>query len=71
MNEKLCCAHCGEVIGAYEPLVALLEGQAHGTSKIAETNNGGPVGECYHRACYTTKHGEPDRPSTPESSGGH
>jgi hypothetical protein len=53
MDEKLRCAHCSDVIGAYEPLVVLLDGMARDTSKIAETDDGGPLGECYHRACYT------------------
>jgi hypothetical protein len=58
IDEKLRCAYCGEVIGAYEPLVALLDGRARSTSKMAEAADGGPLGECYHRACYTTTHGE-------------
>jgi hypothetical protein len=60
MDEKLRCVSCGEVIGAYEPLVALHEGRARNTSKAAETDSGGPLGECYHRACYTSRHGDPD-----------
>jgi hypothetical protein len=59
-DEKLRCASCGDVIGAYEGLVALLDGWARSTSRAAEADNGGPLGECYHRACYTGRHGEPD-----------
>jgi hypothetical protein len=44
------------VIGAYEPLIVLLDGLARDTSKAAETDDGGPLGECYHRACYTQAH---------------
>lgn len=51
MDEKLRCAHCGDVIGAYEPLVVLHDGRACDTSK-AEMDDGGRLGECYHRACY-------------------
>jgi hypothetical protein len=59
MDEKLRCASCGEVIGAYEPLVALHEGWASSTSKAAEAGDG-PLGECYHSVCYQSRHGEPD-----------
>ena len=48
MDEKLRCVGWGEVIGAYEPLVALHEDWARSTSKTAETDSGGPLGECYH-----------------------
>lgn len=60
MDEKLRCVSCGKVIGAYEPLVALHEGWARSTSKMAEADSGRPLGECYHHACYTSRHGEPD-----------
>ena len=56
MDEKLCCARCGDVIGAYEPLVLLRDGRALDTSK-AEMDDGVPPGECYHHACYTQAHG--------------
>jgi hypothetical protein len=59
-DEKLRCVSCGEVIGAYERLVALRDGRARSTSKAAETDSGGQLGECYHHACYTSRHGEPD-----------
>jgi hypothetical protein len=58
IDEKLRCACCGDVIGAYEPLVALLDGRARSTSKAAEADSL-PPGECYHRACYTSRFGEP------------
>lgn len=66
MNEKLRCVSCGDVIGAYEPLVALLDGRARSTSKAAEADRLGPLEECYHRACFASKHGDLDeQPSTP------
>ncbi len=55
MDEKLRCARCGDVIGAYEPLVVLRHGRALDTSK-AEMEDGIPPGECYHGACYTQAH---------------
>jgi hypothetical protein len=60
MDDKLCCASCGDVIGAYEPLVALHDGRARSTSKLARVDSDGPLGKCYHRACYVARHGEPD-----------
>ena len=56
MDEKLRCTRCGDVIGTYEPLVVLLDGRACDTSK-AEMDDGDPLGECYHRACYAQAHG--------------
>jgi hypothetical protein len=52
MGERLRCAHCGDVIGAYERLVVLHDGQARDTCK-AEIDDDSPLGECYHRICYT------------------
>ena len=59
MDEKLRCVCCGDVIGAYEPLVVCLDGRARGTSKMAEPDDGAER-EYYHRACYTAHHGEPE-----------
>jgi hypothetical protein len=51
MDEKLRCAHCGDVIGAYERLVVLHDGRARDISK-AEIDAEDPLGGCYHRICY-------------------
>jgi hypothetical protein len=53
--DELRCRDCGERIGLYEPLVALVEGQAQETSRtadprIAETH------ACYHRSCFERVH---------------
>jgi hypothetical protein len=48
---KLRCVRCGDVIGAYEPLVVLRDGRALDSSKT-EMVDGIPSGECYHDACY-------------------
>jgi hypothetical protein len=45
------CAHCGEVIGVYEPLVAMVEGVPYKTSRAAESGLL-PTGATYHGACY-------------------
>ena len=52
MNEPLRCAHCGDVIGVYEPLIALAEGRARETSLAAEPAAADWTADCYHRACY-------------------
>lgn len=46
----LCCL-CGQVIGVYEPLIALCDGKALESSRAA-TRDGEPRGALYHRACY-------------------
>jgi hypothetical protein len=61
MDEKLRCVSCGDVIGAYEPLIVLLDGRARSTSKAAEADGRGPLGESYHRACFEGEHGEPEQ----------
>lgn len=50
------CRFCGDVIGVYEPLIVLREGEARETSRAAR--HGRLCGELYHRACYQLR-GEP------------
>jgi hypothetical protein len=52
MDEELRCARCGDVIGVYEPMIALVEGVPRRTSKIAERERRAHVQECYHEHCY-------------------
>jgi hypothetical protein len=52
MDEFPSCRDCGEPIGVYEPLIALVEGQPRETSRAAQTHLGELAAECYHRACY-------------------
>ncbi len=58
MDRTLRCHQCGDVIGVYEPMIVLADGQARNTSRATEQDNREPVGECYHRACFTRVHGE-------------
>ncbi|MGD0455392.1 MAG: hypothetical protein ABSB69_17535 [Solirubrobacteraceae bacterium] len=51
-EEPLRCRHCGDVIGVYEPLVALAEGRVCETSLAATADCVDPDAICYHRACY-------------------
>ena len=58
MDSRLRCHHCEDVIGVYEPMIVLTDGQARNTSRAAEPDERGFRGECYHRACFTQVHGE-------------
>lgn len=49
---QLHCRHCGQPIGVYEPLVALVEGSAHETSRAAEPAACDSSAPCYHAGCY-------------------
>jgi hypothetical protein len=52
MGEPLKCGGCGIVIGYYEPLVLLIQGQARTTSVAAEPQVRDSSGEHFHRGCY-------------------
>lgn len=56
MSDTLRCHHCGEVIGVYEPLMRLVDGDAQETSRAREPDTTSRVGDCYHRACYELLH---------------
>jgi hypothetical protein len=58
MDRTLRCHHCEDVIGVYEPMIVLTDGQARSTSRAAEQGGRGLVGECYHHACYAEAHGQ-------------
>ncbi len=51
-DEKLHCVRCGEVIGAYEPLIVVIDGEAHQTSKDLARQRDCQLEECYHHDCY-------------------
>ena len=48
----LTCAHCGDVIGVYEPLLITGGGEVRVTSLAAERDVGLERTAFYHRACY-------------------
>jgi hypothetical protein len=58
MSGVLRCESCGELIGVYEPLVRVLDGRAHESSRLLEPQLTGRNGECFHRACYERRDGE-------------
>ncbi|MGA8354073.1 MAG: hypothetical protein WB698_07900 [Solirubrobacteraceae bacterium] len=53
------CTHCADLIGAYEPTVAVEDGRARRTSRTAEQRAGRLTSEHYHHACYVLAYGEP------------
>ena len=65
MNTTPRCQHCEDVIGVYEPMIVLSDGRARDTSRAAEPGGAGPIGECYHHACYGKAHGEHIRAARP------
>lgn len=55
VNESLLCSGCGQVIGVYEPLVHVIAGVAHKTSRAADPHLAqSQADSCYHLACRGT-----------------
>jgi hypothetical protein len=52
MEQPLKCQVCGDVIGAYEPLLMLTKWSVRETSLAAEPRIHETPGDHYHRACY-------------------
>lgn len=52
---KLTCDHCGEVIGVYEPIVVIVDGEAYETSRAAGEATVARPGLRYHRDCYVER----------------
>lgn len=53
MEQPMRCGHCGDVIGVYEPLVVVRDGETRSTSAAAEPHIGEEPGERFHRACHS------------------
>jgi len=51
----LTCAHCGDVIGVYEPLLLTGDGKVRVTSLAAERDVVLARNVHYHRACYAAR----------------
>ena len=47
------CQHCEGTIRVSEPMIVLADGQAPRTSGAGGPDTGGPMGECFHPACYS------------------
>lgn len=52
MQDPLRCAICGDVIGAYEPLIELVGETARESPRRAVLARAGERPTCYHRSCY-------------------
>jgi hypothetical protein len=52
MSNVVRCRHCCEVIGVYEPLIAVEGSEARKTSLAAEPHLRLSGGDRYHDACY-------------------
>jgi hypothetical protein len=55
MDAMLRCAHCGDVIGVYEPLVVVGEHGERRTSRAAEPRLSRERGRFYHLDCYAAE----------------
>jgi hypothetical protein len=54
MIRTLRCEHCDDVIGVYEPMTVVDQGQPRTTSRVIEPDVGEL--ECYHALCYAQTH---------------
>jgi hypothetical protein len=52
------CHHCGDVIGVYEPLIALVAGEPRRTVREAVLGGEVKAAECFHATCFTTTAGD-------------
>lgn len=52
MSKRPYCECCGDVIGAYEPMILLEDGKPRKTSVATEQGTNRAPGEHYHAACY-------------------
>lgn len=55
-THRLVCAHCGDVIGVYEPMVMVGPQPPVETSMAAEPALAETAGQPYHAACFR-RHG--------------
>jgi hypothetical protein len=55
MASRLICDHCADAIGVYEPLVVVIGGEVHETSRAAEPAIGSEAAERYHLTCYLVR----------------
>jgi hypothetical protein len=57
-TKALTCAHCGDVIGVYEPLILAGDGEVRETSLAADRDVASSRTTYYHRACYLARSAE-------------
>lgn len=51
------CDHCSGIIGVYEPVIVVTDGDARETSRAAEPRIAAEAHERYHRSCYLERVG--------------
>jgi hypothetical protein len=51
MTDRLYCSHCHDVIGVYEPLIAIVDGGALEASRASRPDIGSRA-VAYHRDCF-------------------
>ena len=56
-SEQLLCHKCNEVIGVYEPLIMLLDGQVVETSRANTDGTRHQRGISYHGSCFALGNG--------------
>jgi hypothetical protein len=61
MFDTFRCAHCGDVIGVYEPLVECQDSHSRTTSRAAEPGLKATDGSYYHRRCFHERASNPLR----------
>jgi hypothetical protein len=52
MSQAQHCDDCGDVIGVYEPLVAIVDGHARELSRAADPHAAAHATQRFHRDCY-------------------
>src|SRR5205814_8243100 len=51
------CDHCADAIGVYEPVVAVIDGEAREISRASEPTIDSEPAEHYHSCCYLERTG--------------
>ncbi|MGH2911851.1 MAG: hypothetical protein ACRDJ3_05185 [Solirubrobacteraceae bacterium] len=51
-EDKPRCARCGDVIGAYEPMIVVIDGEPRKVPRGPERDSDQQLGERYHHDCY-------------------
>ncbi len=49
------CRVCGQVVGLHEPVVLVLNDDVRRTHLAEEEANGRPIGDFFHRGCYSNR----------------
>ncbi len=65
MESQLRCGRCGDVIGVYEPMLIVEDGDVRETSRLREQAREpgwAPVEDCYHETCFELAFEEAHRP---------